>query len=276
MNLGTKATRAAVIETLFKRGYLEGESIRATPFGLAVYDLLAKVAPEIMDEELTKSIEEEMEKIQDGENEKKAIEDGKRILDAILKKFEGKEKDIGFGLLSGLRQKDFADSMLGRCVKCGGDLRAIRSRMGKQFVGCSGYPDCKATYPLPQEAKIMPLGKACEKCGTPLVRVIRKAKKPFEMCIDPLCETKKNWGQPSYQRSAPTALKALAGTATAATPVAKIAAPAASTPIAHQVPMKPKMAIPLAAVATPAAAKEKKAAAPKKKAVRKKKTGEKK
>ena len=278
MNLGTKATRAAVIETLFKRGYLEGESIRATPFGLAVYDLLAKVAPEIMDEELTKSIEEEMEKIADGENEKKAIEDGKRVLDAILKKFAGNEKEIGFGLLSGLRQKDFSDSMLGKCVKCGGDLRAIRSRMGKQFVGCSGYPDCKATYPLPQEAKIMPLGKACEKCGTPLVRVIRKAKKPFEMCIDPLCETKKNWGQP-YKKSsvqaagivnaagAPVAAATppvATGTA-AATPVA--AKPAAAGMAPAKKPPPSAKAAPPAATATASA----EALAPPKKPAQKKK-----
>jgi len=254
MNLGTKATRAAVIETLFKRGYLEGESIRATSFGLAVYDLLAKVAPEIMDEELTKSIEEEMEKIADGENEKKAIEDGKRVLDAILKKFEGKEKDIGFSLLSGLRQKDFSDSMLGKCVKCGGDLRAIRSRAGKQFVGCSGYPECKATYPLPQEAKIMPLGKACEKCGKPMIRVIRKARKPFEMCIDPTCETKKNWGRPSYpaQQAKPAVAaqkpsaavpnvpkQAPAGAAAAQAPAIAAQAPSAvPTPAAAAAPAK--------------------------------------
>ena len=276
MNLGTKATRAAVIETLFKRGYLEGESIRATPFGIAVYDLLAKVAPEIMDEELTKSIEEEMERIADGENEKKAIENGKKVLNAILKKFEGNEKDIGFGLLSGLRQKDFADSMLGKCVKCGGDLRAIRSRMGKQFVGCSGYPDCKATYPLPQEAKIMPLGKACEKCGTPIVRVIRKAKKPFEMCIDPLCETKKNWGQTNYQRNAtvtatkPAATQASASLAQPAAPTVSTAqaAPAAAT--------KLKIATHSATIMAPAAPASVKKPSAKKKSPVKKKTGDKK
>jgi len=280
MNLGTKATRAAVIETLFKRGYLEGESIRATPFGLAVYDLLAKVAPEIMDEELTKSIEEEMEKIADGENEKKAIEDGKKVLDAILKKFVGNEKDIGFGLLSGLRQKDFADSMLGKCVKCGGDLRAIRSRMGKQFVGCSGYPECKATYPLPQEAKIMPLGKACEKCGTPLVRVIRKAKKPFEMCIDPMCETKKNWGQPNYQRTATatpaTVTKATPSTTTSAQLVVNVDAPITNAAQATSVAVNPKTASIPSASTGAASTPVKKPTLKKKAPSKKKKTGEKK
>ena len=138
-----------------------------------------------------------MEKIADGENEKKAIEDGKGLLRTILEKFGGNEKDIGLGLLSGLKKKEMGESLLGKCVKCGnGELRVIRSRLGKQFVGCSNYPNCTSTYPLPQNAKIIALGKACEKCGTPTIRVIRKARKPFEMCLDPLCETKKGWAKP--------------------------------------------------------------------------------
>jgi len=195
LGLGTKATRATIIETLFKRGYISGSgSIKTTPFGMAVYESLAKVAPEILDEELTRSIEEEMEKIQDGENEKKAIEDGKAVLLKILGKFEINEKDVGLDLLSGLKKKEMGDSLLGKCALCStGQLRIIRSRLGKQFVGCTSYPDCKASYPLPQNAKITPLGKACEHCKTPIVRVVRKARKPFEMCLDPNCETKKGW-----------------------------------------------------------------------------------
>lgn len=198
LGLGTKATRASVVETLFKRGYLDGTSIKVTPFGMAVYESLSGFAPEILDEELTRGIEEEMEKIQDGENERKAVEDGRKVLEGILAKFEGKEKDVGLGLRAGLRKKEMGESLLGKCVKCKtGDLRVIRSRLGKQFVGCSNYPDCNATYPLPQQAKIVALGKTCEKCGTPMIRVVRKARKPFEMCLDPLCETKKNWAKPA-------------------------------------------------------------------------------
>jgi DNA topoisomerase-1 len=240
LGLGTKATRAAVVETLYKRGYLEGESIRATPFGMAVYDLMARVASEILDEELTRGIEDEMEKIADGENEKKAIGDGKLVLDRILRKFDGKEKEIGMGLLSGLRKKDFADSLLGKCVKCGGDLRVIRSRAGKQFVGCSGYPGCNATYPLPQEAKIVPLGKACEKCGTPTIRVVRKARKLFEMCIDPACETKKGWGQPNYRKGEAPAAKEAKAAPAQAIPTAPVPTAAPQENVAPGAPAAPK------------------------------------
>jgi DNA topoisomerase-1 len=197
LGLGTKATRATILETLYKRGYLDGKSIEVTPFGMAVYDILSSAAPEIMDEELTRGIEDEMEKIKDGENEKKAVEDGKGVLRRILAKFDGKEREIGLSLLSGLKRKEMGDSLLGKCVKCGqGELRAIRSKLGKQFVGCSNYPACTATYPLPGEAKIVPLGRACKTCGTPEIRVVRKARKPFEMCINPQCDTKRGWARP--------------------------------------------------------------------------------
>lgn len=252
LGLGTKATRATIIETLFKRGYVEGTSLKATPFGMAVYDLLAKVAPEILDEEMTRNIEDEMEKIQDGENEKKAVEDGKRVLDAILKKFDGKERDIGFELRAGLMQKESGDSMLGKCVKCGGSLRVIKSRLGKQFVGCSGYPKCTATYPLPQAAKIVSLNKACEKCGTPMIRVLRKGKKPFEMCIDPNCETKKNWGNYSASSAAKPAAKPTQASATAASPQKTAAAPATPAAAANQAPAQAKPSkAPTPAIAAP-------------------------
>ncbi|MCX8174679.1 MAG: DNA topoisomerase I [Candidatus Micrarchaeota archaeon] len=192
--LGTKATRAAIIETLFKRGYVDGKSIKVTPFGMALYELLSKVAPEIMDEELTRKIEEEMEKIQDGENERRAIEDGKEVLRQILSKFEGKERAIGSELMAGLVKNE--SPILGKCVRCGsGELRVIQTKQGKQFVGCTAYPSCTAIYPLPQNAKIVPLGKTCELCKTPRIEVVRKGRRNFEMCLETQCETKKDWGK---------------------------------------------------------------------------------
>jgi DNA topoisomerase-1 len=242
LGLGTKATRATIVETLFKRGYLEGTSIKATPFGMAVYDLLSRIAPEILDEDLTRGIEDEMEKIQDGENEKKAIDNGRRVLDAILKKFDGNEREIGRNLVEGLWKKENQESLLGKCKACGGDLRAIRSRAGKQFVGCSNYPKCTQTYPLPQDAKIVPQNKVCEKCGTPLVRVVRRGKKPFEMCLDPNCETKKYWGRPSPAPAQGTAApKAGALTpAKASSPAAPQQTAAAPAAVPKPVSAKPK------------------------------------
>jgi hypothetical protein len=47
---------------------------------------------------------------------------------------------------------------------------------------------------------IQPTGKICEKCGTPIVQVLRKGKRPFRMCLDPKCETKKDWGKKKVKK----------------------------------------------------------------------------
>ncbi len=68
-----------------------------------------------------------------------------------------------------------------------------RSRAGKLFVACTNYPNCTNTYSLPQNAKIEPVGKICEFCKTPIIKVIRKGRRPFEMDLDPNCISKKDW-----------------------------------------------------------------------------------
>ncbi|MEK6827431.1 MAG: DNA topoisomerase I, partial [Nanoarchaeota archaeon] len=59
-NLGTKATRAAIIETLYDRGYVKEKSIEATPLGISLIATLEKYSPIIIDEELTRNFEKEM------------------------------------------------------------------------------------------------------------------------------------------------------------------------------------------------------------------------
>jgi len=187
--LGTKATRAAIVDTLFKRGYVDGKSISATTFGIAVYDLLSTAAPEILDDKLTHNIEEDMEKIRDGENEKKAIENGKNMLIGILSKFEGHEREIGLGLLSGLRIKDAGDSELGACPRCGdGTMRIIKMKTGRQFIGCSNYPNCTNTYSIPMGVKAAGTGEKCPLCSAPIIRGFVGGKKVFEICPNASCK----------------------------------------------------------------------------------------
>src|SRR3989338_8138029 len=63
-NLGTKATRAEIIQTLFDRQYATGKSIEVTPLGLSVFEAMKKHVPEIMYPDLTRNFEGEMEEIQ--------------------------------------------------------------------------------------------------------------------------------------------------------------------------------------------------------------------
>ncbi|MCD6549812.1 DNA topoisomerase I [Candidatus Micrarchaeota archaeon] len=192
--LGTKATRAVVVETLYDRQYIEGTSIKVTPLGMAVYETLKKYCPEILDEKLTRKFEYEMERIMSHEYEEyKVIEEGKETLIKILKKFKENEDKIGKELAARLQKTTY--KVVGKCPNCdSGHLVIVRSpKTRKQYVSCDNFPKCPTTYPLPQNALIEPTGKTCEKCGTPIIKVIRKGRPPFEMCLDPNCPTKAGW-----------------------------------------------------------------------------------
>ncbi|MFH1133339.1 MAG: DNA topoisomerase I [Nanoarchaeota archaeon] len=72
-NLGTKATRAQVIDTLFQRGYIVGEPLAATVLGIHTIDTLVTYSEKIVDEELTRHFEEEMDDIQAKRKESKTV-----------------------------------------------------------------------------------------------------------------------------------------------------------------------------------------------------------
>lgn len=194
-DLGTKATRAEIIETLFRREYVKGVAIEVTDFGMSVYRALHENLPDIMEENLTKQLDKDMEKIMKGSlGETEVVNKGKEIIQKLIVTFKLNEKKIGQALSEGLKANEMAD-VLGKCNKDDGNLVIKRSNAGKQFVSCSNWPKCNASYPLPQFAKIVPTKKVCELCHTPYVKVFRRGKKPFEMDLDPNCETKKDWGK---------------------------------------------------------------------------------
>jgi len=198
-NLGTRATRAEILQTLYDRKYIIGKSIQVTKLGEAVTNALKEYVPRILSEELTTRFEEETELVmKDKKKREEVVEEAKETLDEILEEFKKNEKNIGKKLLEGLLEARKEERHIGTCPNCKtGELRILRSRRTmKFFVGCSNYPKCKTGYPLPGGAVIQATGKVCEKCGTPIIQVWRKGRRPFRMCLDPKCETKKDWGKP--------------------------------------------------------------------------------
>ncbi len=192
-HLGTKATRSVIVDTLFKRGYLSGKSIEVTDLGLKVTDILKKYAPEILDENLTRTLEEKMEAIQEGKVDKdEVIGESREMLTGLLDKWKKNEAQIGKDLLEALQSTLEAENLIGKCDKCGKQLRIIRMRNRKQFVGCTGYPECRNTYPLPQGSYVKATGKECTACSKPTITV-KKGKTQYTMCIDPDCPSKAEW-----------------------------------------------------------------------------------
>lgn len=189
-NLGTKATRASIIDTLFKRNYIEGTSIAVTKFGMSVYESLEKNCKMIVDEETTRRLEDDMESISKGsKTEDDVVEEGKEMLLQALKMFDENKEQIA----AEMKKAQYESEILGKCPKDGGNLVIRRSKVGKTFAACANYPKCMNTYSLPQKALIQPTGKTCEHCHTPFIKVIRKGRRPFEMDLDPNCVTKKDW-----------------------------------------------------------------------------------
>ncbi|MFH1779924.1 MAG: DNA topoisomerase I [Candidatus Micrarchaeota archaeon] len=204
LNLGTKATRASIIQTLFDRGYLSGKSIQVTPLGLKVAESLFKHVPQLTSEELTRHFEDEVQAIQDEKRSSAVvISEGEKELTKIIKEFKANEKEIGEALLSSVRETVKQESVLGKCLKCEkGELAIRRSRFGL-FVACNAYPECKTTFSLPKNALSKPTGKTCEHCKIPIILVIRAGKRPFEMCLTSNCKSKESWVSYKKERKAP-------------------------------------------------------------------------
>jgi len=194
--LGTKATRAIIVDTLYKRGYIIGRAIEATKIGMSVNEALEKNCPLILDENLTRKFEEEMNKLLEEKSrekmlkeKEKIIEEAKSVLLKISELFKKHEKEIGSELLKAHREVQEQARKANTLFKCPvckeGDLVILRSRKGKRFAACNNYPECKTTFALPQFGLIKLSDKKCE-CEWPILLLIRKGKPPWQFCLNPV------------------------------------------------------------------------------------------
>lgn len=190
-NLGTKATRADILDRLFQRGYVEGVQIKVTKLGMETIVVLEKYAPTIVDEKLTADFEEDMDKIREGkEKQENVLEKAKKILVGLLNDFKKKEKQIGNDLLQSLQLTRDIQNYIGVCPICKeGKLMIRHGKFGK-FIACDKYPDCKTTFKLPGSGLVKNSDKICEFCKYPMILVIQKGKRPQEVCINPRCLSK--------------------------------------------------------------------------------------
>ena len=191
--LGTRATRAQILQTLYDRGYVKGKSIEVTGFGEKVIEVLKEHSPRIVSEELTKKFEEEMELVRERKKErKKVVEGAKVVLTEIMEEFKENKEKIGEKLSKSYITFKRDQKIIGTCPECGGDLKIIRSRRtGKRFIGCSNYKEgCRFSTPLPQHGFVKGLNKSCEVCGYPMIVVKFKGKRWFTSCTNMKCPTK--------------------------------------------------------------------------------------
>jgi len=195
-NIGTKATRAATIQTLQDRKYICGkDSFAVSELGLRVTEILAEYCPAVVSPELTRNLEQEMDAIQDGKESKEAVvQNVISLLKPVMAEFKAKESAIGQRLSETLKAAWLEERTLGKCPKCTeGKLVILRSKKtGKRFVGCTNYFEgkCGTTFPLPQNGSIKPQRSLCKSCGCPVISVSQKGKWSWKICLNPNCSRK--------------------------------------------------------------------------------------
>jgi len=184
LNLGTKSTRHEIIQKLFQRGYLVDSPPRPTDTAYTVIDTLENYSPIITKPDMTSKLEKDMTDIAEGNSQlRMVVKESRKMLSDVMELLIENRMVIRSALISALEEQNTA----GKCPKCEKPLLIRQSRYGKRFIGCTGYPSCRVTFPLPQRGKIIPTGMNCEECGAPLMKLIARRRRPRNICVNLNC-----------------------------------------------------------------------------------------
>lgn len=190
LEIGRPSTYAPTIATVHTRGYVEkNESKQLEPhdIGCVVTDLLVKHFPDIVDYDFTAEMEDDLDKIADGDKE------WVPIIETFYKPFHKLIEEK----MESIKKEDFQEKTDEVCEECGKPMIIKFGRYGK-FLSCSGYPDCDNAKPLGEDEEEQKEidemekkyeGKKCKKCGEPMeVKTGRYG--PFLACSGyPKCKT---------------------------------------------------------------------------------------
>ena len=192
--IGRPSTYAPTLETIRQRGYVTVKERRLFPEEAAfrVTDLLVEHFPEVVDLEFTAKMEGQLDDVARGTSPWVPM-----VRDFWLpfsaKVAEGKEKIA--------KQVEMTD------IVCPLSGHFMVKRLGRNgwFLGCSGYPECKHTMPLPGEEEEMPelpgVGEECPECGQGHLVAKRGRYGPFVGCDRyPDCRFIKKNAQPANER----------------------------------------------------------------------------
>ena len=192
IGIGTKATRADIIQTLYNRDYVQDESLVVTDLGLVVIDILFKYVPLVTSGQLTKELEAKMDEILKKKITRETVlQEVIEMLKPQLEHFKKNEVTIGEALTRATQRAQTQERIVGKCPTCNtGNLTIIYSRKTrKRFIGCTNYFNgvCSTSFPLPQSGFVKPAGTSCKTCGWPQILVHLKGRKLWNLCFNPEC-----------------------------------------------------------------------------------------
>ena len=187
--IGRPSTYASIISILQERNYVQKDEQKRfvpTEIGFLVSDLLKNHFSEIFNLQFTARMEDDLDKIANGQKEKNEIL--KNFYEFLEKKIEKKEKEIEEKHLPQIENEK-------KCKLCGAPLVLKFSRYGK-FYSCSQFPKCKYLEPLEKNY----IGVQCPKCGGQIIKKRTKKGKIFYGCEKyPECDFAL-WDQPINEK----------------------------------------------------------------------------
>jgi DNA topoisomerase-1 len=192
--IGRPSTYAPTITTITARQYVEheGKSLKPTNLGEAITELLREHFKKIVDAKFTAEMENELDEVEHGSKEwvetlhhfyddfaetlTKAEEamEGKRVKvpdeeTDVVCELCGRNMVIKYGRYGKFlacpgfpecsNTKKIVTETEGKCPRCGKKMLLKKSKKGRSFYGCEGYPDCSfMTWNVPS-------AEVCPQCG---------------------------------------------------------------------------------------------------------------
>lgn len=187
--IGRPSTYATIITVIQTRKYVEkrDKALHPTLLGRTVSKQLVAQFADIMDYKFTAGMETKLDKIA----EKKAIWN-----DVLQEFYTPFIEEVNKALQTGERVR--IESKI-KCPNCGKPMVLRMGKNGSQFLGCSGYPECKTMMSLNalseeslQEQSNEPevCEEKCEKCGSDMIFKTGPYGKYME-CTNETCKHRK-------------------------------------------------------------------------------------
>ena len=168
--IGRPSTYAPTLSTLLQRRYIgrEGKKLIPTKLGFTVNDLLVEFFPDVVNVGFTAEMEEKLDEIATGEVS----------WVPMLRDFYGPFSERLEVAQDKMPQLEFEPEPTGEmCPECGKPLLIRDGRYGR-FIGCSGWPECRHTEPIP-----LP-GVVCPECGGAIVEKRTRRGRRFWGCVN--------------------------------------------------------------------------------------------
>jgi DNA topoisomerase-1 len=174
--IGRPSTYAQIIKTIQDREYVRQENRRfyATDLGMKVTDKLIAAFPEIFDVSFTARMEDKLDDVEAAERE------GVQVLREFYRPFK---EDLDRAAEEMVHAKAETEPSDYTCPDCGKPMVYRWSKNGR-YLACTGYPDCRKTFPVDRDGKKLearPVDILCPQCGGEML--LRRGRYgPFLSC----------------------------------------------------------------------------------------------